>query len=126
MGDVKRKIQAGKLRPVLVEDTDPQVVLYVKLKWKRFREFAQALAGLSELEIVDPAAAFLAEALVDWKGVEGEDGEPLPYSAAALDELDPSDVMAFFGAVMSIGEAGSGDPLPVTVTPDTTEEPPAS
>ena len=121
----KRKVQAGKLRPVLVENTDPPVILYVKMKWKRFREFARSLDGKGELELVDPAHEFLAEVLTDWKGVEGEDGQPLPCNSAGLDELTPTDVMDFFGAVMSLGEAGSGDPLAATASAEGSGEQPA-
>ena len=122
----KRKVQAGKLRPVLVEDTDPPVILYVKMKWKRFREFARGLSGKSEMDVIDPAHEFLSEVLSDWKNVAGEDGQPLPCSSEGLDELEPSDVMTFFEAVMNLGEAGSGDPLAATAIAATSGEPPAS
>lgn len=125
-----RRCRTKRERAILVEGFDPPVKLHVVTTFGRILQLQSDLAGMPEdagaKAQVDMMLDFFDEAMKRWDGVEDEDGKPLPYSRQAFLDLDMEDCKAIMDAVQNMGEAGSGDPLAETATPDTSEEPPAS
>jgi hypothetical protein len=125
----KRRCQTGRIRPILVDEYDPPVKLYVRTTYGRVIQLAdemKAVPDSSQIDALPVMLRFLEESIRDWSGVVGEDEAELAYSPEALRELDVDDITIFINAIQSGGEAGSGDPLPVTASAASSAEPPAS
>jgi hypothetical protein len=125
----KRRCQTGRIRPVLVEEYDPPVKLYVRTTFGRLVQLNDEIRAVPDDDQGQSLAImlrFLQESLRGWEGVVDETGEPRVFSAEAIADLDVEDIYIFIGAIQTGGEAGSGDPLPVTASEGTSAEPPAS
>ena len=120
------RFQVGQLEPILVPDTDPPVKLYVELEWHDLKAFLKRMHNLTEDDDGDVMDEFVIKHVHSWENVFAKDGTPLKPDAEGVCHLNSTQLKALIGAIADGGEAGSGDPLPVTPSGDSSEEPPAS
>lgn len=117
-------MRLGQLTQIKVPETG--LLLLVRVKWGEYKKLAKQISEKDELEALEDIDQFLRTIIADCRGLEDTDGQPLKWTPEVLDELDPATVMACFKALMNIGEAGSGDPLPATASEASSEAPPPS
>lgn len=117
-------MRLGQITQIKVPETG--LTLLVRVKWGEYKKLAKQISEKDELEALGDIDGFLRAIIADCRGLEDTDGEPLAWTAEVLDELNPATVMACFKALMNIGEAGSGDPLPATGSEASSAEPPPS
>lgn len=116
-------MRLGQVTQVAVEGTD--LTLLVRVKWGEYKAVARSIAAKTEIEALVDIDAFLARVIADVRGLVADDGTPAQWSPELLEELTPGVVLSMFKALMSIGEAGSGDPLPETAGTESSATSPA-
>jgi hypothetical protein len=99
--------------------------MLVKVRWGEFKRITREIAEKSEIEALPAMDSFLAGIIVDVCGLTDDADQPVAWTPAVLDDLTPGTIVAMFKACVSIGEAGSGDPLPATVAAESSVSSPA-
>ena len=116
-------MRLGQATRVAVEGTD--LTMLVKVRWGEFKRITREIAEKSEIEALPAMDSFLAGIIVDVCGLTDDADQPVAWTPAVLDDLTPGTIVAMFKACVSIGEAGSGDPLPATVAAESSVSSPA-
>ena len=117
-------MRMGQLKQIKVPDTD--LILLVRVEWGAYKKLRKQINEKDEVEALDDIDQFMRTIIIDCRGLEDANGQPMKWKPELLDEFDPITVMACVKALMNIGEAGSGDPLPATGSEASSEAPPLS